>query len=197
MGFEEILAKLDVNAGAKGRGKTRRQKAVRRAGGRRRPGRRGGRDLCGAKRHRHRRRRGTVRRAGARHHVHREFHLRPAHRRTKTGGGAGAARQSLRSRRDEPAKGVKTDPRRRRRFCRRATGERRDAVGENRDPLDRRALALDERARRAGLPQQGRGLLPALRRSAVQGQARGGDRRRQFRRRGGHRPRRHCRRMSP
>ncbi len=43
----------------------------------------------------------------------------------------------------------------------------------------------------ARISQQGRGLLPALRRPAVQGQARGGDRRRQFRRRGGDRPRRH------
>ena len=46
------------------------------------------------------------------------------------------------------------------------------------DPRARRALAVDERPRRAGLSQQGRRLLPALRRAAVQSQARGGDRRR-------------------
>jgi alkyl hydroperoxide reductase subunit F len=43
----------------------------------------------------------------------------------------------------------------------------------------------------AAVPRQGRGLLPALRRPAVQGQARGGDRRRQLGRRGGDRPGRH------
>ena len=46
------------------------------------------------------------------------------------------------------------------------------------------------RARRGRVPQQGRDLLPALRRPAVQGQARRGHRRRQLRRRGRDRPRR-------
>ena len=44
---------------------------------------------------------------------------------------------------------------------------------------------------------QRRGLLPALRRPAVQGQARRGDRRRQLGRRGGDRPRRHRRPCHP
>ena len=61
----------------------------------------------------------------------------------------------------------------------------------------RRPLAADERARRGRVPQQGRDLLPALRRPAVQGQARRGDRRRQLRRRGGDRPRRHRRARHP
>ena len=56
------------------------------------------------------------------------------------------------------------------------------------DPVHRRTLEERQRARRGRVPHQGRGLLPALRRPAVQGQAGGGDRRRQFRRRGGDRP---------
>jgi phytoene dehydrogenase-like protein len=67
-----------------------------------------------------------------------------------------------------------------------AARQRRHAQGQKRDPRHRRALARDERARREGLQGQGRLLLPALRRPAVPRQARGGDRRRQFRRRGGH-----------
>ncbi len=74
-----------------------------------------------------------------------------------------------------------------------ATGERRLAEVAQRRAVDRRALAADERARRERIPQQGRGLLPALRRPAVQGQARCGDRRRQLRRRGRDRPGRHRR----
>ena len=61
----------------------------------------------------------------------------------------------------------------------------------------RRPLAPDERARRGRVPQQGRHLLPALRRPAVQGQARRGDRRRQLRRRGRHRPGRRRRPRHP
>jgi alkyl hydroperoxide reductase subunit F len=56
------------------------------------------------------------------------------------------------------------------------------AEGALLDPVHRRALAQHERAGRKGIRHQGRGLLPALRRPAVQGQARGGDRRRQLRR---------------
>ena len=55
-------------------------------------------------------------------------------------------------------------------------------------PRHRRALARDQRAGRKRIPQPGRGLLPALRRPALQGQAGGGDRRRQLGRRSGHRP---------
>ena len=72
-------------------------------------------------------------------------------------------------------------------------GQRRGAQEQDGHPRHRRALARDERAGRAGIPRQGRRLLPALRRPAVQGQARRGDRRRQLRRRGGDRPRRHRR----
>ncbi len=50
------------------------------------------------------------------------------------------------------------------------------------------ALAQCQRARRAGVSEQGRGLLPALRRAVVQGQARGRDRRWQLGRRGRDRP---------
>ena len=63
--------------------------------------------------------------------------------------------------------------------------------------VHRRPLAHDERARRGRVPQQGRHLLPALRRPAVQGQARRGHRRRQLRRRGRDRPRRRRRATSP
>ena len=52
----------------------------------------------------------------------------------------------------------------------------------------RRPLAADRRARRGRVPQQGRDLLPPLRRPPVQGQARRRDRRRQLGRRGRHRP---------
>ena len=70
------------------------------------------------------------------------------------------------------------------------------AAGPHRRPRLRCPLAADGRARRSRAPQQGRHLLPPLRRPAVQGQASRGDRRRQLRRRGGHRPRRPRRRMS-
>ena len=71
------------------------------------------------------------------------------------------------------------------------------AVRADRRPVHRRALAADERSRRGRVSQQGRRLLPALRRPLVQGQARRGDRRRQFRRRGGDRPCRHRRPCHP
>ncbi len=71
--------------------------------------------------------------------------------------------------------------------------QRRRAQEPLRRPRHRRALAQHQRARRAGVQEQGRGLLPALRRPAVQGQARRGDRRRQLGRRGGDRPGRHRR----
>ena len=71
------------------------------------------------------------------------------------------------------------------------------AAVAHRRALHRRPLALDERARRGRVPQQGRDLLPALRRPAVQGQARRRHRRRQLRRRGRHRPRRRRRPTSP
>ena len=74
--------------------------------------------------------------------------------------------------------------------------QRRDAQEPQRDPLHRRPLARDERARRARVPRPRRRLLPALRRPAVQGQARRRDRRRQLGRRGRHRPRGHRRATS-
>ncbi len=63
-------------------------------------------------------------------------------------------------------------------------------------------LATGARWREMGVPGEqeykAKGvLLPALRRPAVQGQARGGDRRRQLWRRGGHRPGRHRRPRDP
>ena len=86
--------------------------------------------------------------------------------------------------------------RRARRPRHRRARERRHAAVPLGRAVDRRPLAPDERARRGRVPQQGRDLLPALRRPAVQGQARRGDRRRQLRRRGGDRPRRHRRATS-
>ncbi len=65
--------------------------------------------------------------------------------------------------------------------------QRRGVEGEVRGHRDRRALARDQCAGRAGVPEPRSGVLPALRRTAVQGQAGCGDRRRQLRRRGGDR----------
>ena len=67
LGLEQLLAKIDTGASVKRRRKAEGQAALRRAGRRRRPGRRGRRDLCGAQGHRHRRRRRTLRRPGAGH----------------------------------------------------------------------------------------------------------------------------------
>ena len=64
-----------------------------------------------------------------------------------------------------------------------AVRERRQPQKPHRHRHHRRALAQHERAGRRPVPQQGRDLLPALRRPAVQGQACGGDRRRQLGRR--------------
>jgi hypothetical protein len=64
--------------------------------------------------------------------------------------------------------------------------QRRHAAKPHRHPRHRRALAQRQRAGRAGIQDQGRGVLPALRRPAVQGQGRGGHRRRQLRRRSRH-----------
>ena len=67
----------------------------------------------------------------------------------------------------------------------------------------RSILSTGARWRHMGVPgedeyrNKGVDLLPALRRPAVQGQARRGDRRRQLRRRGGDRPGRHRRATSP
>ena len=78
----------------------------------------------------------------------------------------------------------------RRRLDRDHAGERRDAQEPLGDRVDRRALARNERPRRTAIPRPRRRLLPALRRPAVQGQTRRGDRRRQFGHRSGDRPRR-------
>ena len=66
--------------------------------------------------------------------------------------------------------------------------ERGVAAGPGRRRVDRCPVAPHRRAGRGRVPQQGRHLLPALRRAPVQGQAGRGDRRRQLRRRGRHRP---------
>ena len=193
--LEQIVAKLDTGAADARRGRRRRQGAVRRARRRRRPRRRG-------------RRRSTPRaRASA-----------PA-----SSPSASAARCSTpwasRTSSRCPTPKARSWPRRSRSTSRsydvdvmnlqRATRlVPADEVGglitvelesgatlssPHGRPRHRRALAPHERARRGRVPQQGRGLLPALRRPAVQGQARRGDRRRQLRRRGGDRPRRHRR----
>jgi hypothetical protein len=65
------------------------------------------------------------------------------------------------------------------------------------DHRHRRALARDERSRRKTVSRAWRRLLPALRRTAVQGQAGGGDRWRQLGRRSGNRPRRRRRSRHP
>jgi glutaredoxin len=72
-----------------------------------------------------------------------------------------------------------------------ALRQRRFAEVEHRDPVDRRALEERQRAGRAAVQERRRELLPALRRPAVQGQARGRDRRRQLGRGSGDRPGRH------
>ncbi len=172
--------------------------AVRRAGGRRRACGRGGGDLCRAQGYPHRHRGRALRRAGARHDGDRELHLGAAHRGAQARRASRAARQGLRCRRDEPAAGGEADPGAGRgRAARSAAGQRREPEGADSDPVDRRALAADGRAGRGRVSQQGRGLLPALRRAAVQGQARRGDRRRQFGRRGGDRPGGHRRARHP
>ena len=102
-------------------------------------------------------------------------------------------RARLRRRRDEPAarRRARSPPTEPGGLVERQAGQRRHPAVADRRALHRRPLAADERARRGAVPQQGRRLLPALRRAAVQGQARRGDRRRQLRRRGRDRPRRH------
>ncbi len=103
MGVEEIVAKLDTGAAAARCSQARRQGAVRRADRRRRPGRRGGGDLCRAQGHPHRRRRRALRRPDARYAGDRELHLGAGDRRAEVRDGARAARQDLRRRHDEPA----------------------------------------------------------------------------------------------
>ena len=170
----------------------RRQGALRRADRRRRPGRRRGRGLRRAQGHPHRRGGRALRRPDAGHAGHRELHLGAAHRRAEVRRRAGGAGARQRGRHHERPARV------RHRAGREPGGDDHACTLDNGaalqsrsgDPGDRRALAQRQRARRSRVPQQGRGLLPALRRPAVQGQGRGRDRRRQLRRRGGDRPRR-------
>ena len=165
------------------------QGRVRRSGDRRRSGRRRGGDLRRAQGHPHRRGGRAFRRPGAGHDGDRELHLGHLHRRPEARHRAGTARARVRRRHHEPAAREQADPGERAgRPDRSAAGKRRVAEVAQRRPVDRCTLAPDERAGRAGIQEQGRGLLPALRRPAVQGQARGGDRRRQLGRRGGDRP---------
>ena len=118
----------------------------------------------------------------------------PLHRRAQARAPARGARARERHRRDEPGRGRAADPgEAARRVARGRAQERRDAVGARGGAGDRRALAQPRGAGRVRVPQPRRRLLPALRRAAVQGQARGGDRRRQLGRRGGDRPRQHRR----
>ena len=87
------------------------EEALRRAGGRRRPRRRGRGDLRGAQGHPHRHRRRALRRPGAGHDGHRELHLGLPHRGPEDGRGAGRAREGLRGRRDGLADRHQADPR--------------------------------------------------------------------------------------
>ena len=73
------------------------------------------------------------------------------------------------------------------------TRQRCRANGTHGHPVDGRTLAQRQRPGRAGVPQQGCGLLPALRRPALQGPEGRRHRRRQLRSGGGDRPRRHRR----
>ena len=123
-------------------------------------------------------------------HGHRELHLGAAHRGPEVRRRAGSACARLRRRHHErPA----------RRGARAGDASRAATITvtlANGAALKSRSVVLATGARwrnvdvpgEARVPQQGRGLLPALRRPAVQGQARRGDRRRQLRRRGGDRP---------
>jgi hypothetical protein len=120
---------------------------------------------------------------------HRELHLRTGNRRPEIRRRAGSPCAPLRRGRDDAAaRGVPHPAGAARRAGHRQARQRRRAEEPHRDPGHRRTLAQHERARRAGVQDQGRGLLPALRRPAVQGQGRGGDRRRQLRRGSRHRP---------
>ena len=76
---------------------------------------------------------------------------------------------------------------------RRATGEWSNAPQPQRHPGYRCPLAGNERAGRARVSREGRRVLPALRRAALQGQAGRRHRWRQLRRGGCDRSRRHCR----
>jgi alkyl hydroperoxide reductase subunit F len=73
MSIEQILAKLDTGAAARAARALQAERALRPAGGRRRPGRRGGGDLCRAQGHPHRHRGRTLRRPGAGHDGDREL----------------------------------------------------------------------------------------------------------------------------
>ncbi len=176
MSAEEILAKLDTGAGKRKAAELQQERSLRRADRRRRSCRRGRGNLCRPQRHPHRRRRRPLRRPGARYAVDRELRLGEGNRRPALCRLAGRARQAVRGRHHEFA-------------ARRQTGEERQAVrSDDRrrrriekqvgDHLDRRPLARNQRAGRKRVQEPRRGLLPALRRPAVQGQARVGDRRR-------------------
>ena len=196
MTLEQIVAKLDTGAASATSPRRSTQKEpfdVLVVGGG--PGRCDRGDLRRPQGHPHGRRRRALRRPGARHDGHRELHLGAVHR----GPEARRARSSSTcaeydvdvmnlQRRDAARAG-----RRAGRADHGRARERRVAAG----PLGHRSSTgarwRDGRPRRGGVPQQGRDVLPALRRPAVQGQARRRDRRRQLRRRGGDRPRRHRR----
>ena len=166
-----------------------RQGALRRAHRRRRPGRRRGGRVCRTQGHPHRHRGRALRRPDAGYAGDRELHLGARDRRPEICRRAGGARAHLRRGSDErPARRRAGAGGGARRPGHGAPGQRRRAEEPHRGPGHRRALEECQRAGRAGVPHQGRGLLPALRRPAVQGQEGRRHRRRQFGRRGRHRP---------
>ena len=124
--------------------------------------------------------------------AHRKLYLRAGNRRPEIRARAGSARAPLRRGHHEPAA-------RRPHRAGATPGGLVEVHMANGGVLQSRSVIVSTGARwrnvnvpgEAGVQEQGRGLLPALRRPAVQGQARGGDRRRQLRRRSGDRPGRH------
>ena len=158
-----------------------------------------GRRLRRPQGHPHRRAVRAVRRPGARHHGHRELHLGPLHR------GPAGSPPLLEQHVKEYEVDVMDLQRAARLVPRRRAGglvtveleSGATVAGPIGGAEHRRPLAPDRRARRGRVPQQGRHLLPALRRPAVQGQARRRHRRRQLGRRGRHRPGRRRRPRHP
>ena len=193
MTVEEILAKLDTTSEARRAAQLQGQGALRRADRRRRARRGLGCDLRRAQGHPHRSGHRALRRPGARHDGHRELHLRQGDRGPEARGCAREPCKDLRRGRHEPAACDGAAAGGRERACGRATREWGHAPQPQRHPVHRCAVAGNERAGRARVPREGRRVLPALRRAALQGQARRRDRWRQLRRRGCDRSRRHRR----
>jgi alkyl hydroperoxide reductase subunit F len=111
MTLEEILAKIDTGAAARDAAALADKRPVRRADRRRRPGGRGGCDLCGAQGHPHRHRRASASAARCMDTLGIENFISVTDTEgPELGRRAGAARADLRGRRDEPAAGRAADP---------------------------------------------------------------------------------------